>query len=143
MADKTPQWQTELTELYGSGGGDAEAAVILKITTRRFEQLYLEQPAFAEIIDMCRTLSRAWWDSLPRKNLWNKDFNAPLYNFNMKNRFGWADKSEIREERDAKNMDISELRSRIIKQMPHLLQKFPELGNHLALVETSKGVADE
>jgi len=139
MADKLPQWHTDLLELYTQGGSDVEAAVILKITLRRFEQLYLEQPAFAEIIDMCRTLSRAWWDSLPRKNLWNKDFNAPLYGFNMKNRFGWADKTEVREEKSARDMDLAELRARIVKQMPHLLKRMPELANHLALVETSKG----
>lgn len=144
MAEKAlPEWQQQLLDLYGEGGSDSEAAVILKLTLARFDQLYLEQPAFATIIDQCRTLSRAWWESQARKNLWNKDFNTPLWNFNMKNRFGWADKSEVKEEKSPKDMDLAELRTRIAKQMPHLLKRIPELSNHLALVETSKGAKDE
>lgn len=140
---KLPQWQTDLLDLYGQGGSDVEAAKLLKITFARFEQLYLENPNFAEMIDNCRTLSQAWWVMQARKNLWNKDFNVALWNFNMKNRYGWADKSEVREEKSPREMDVGQLRSEVVKKLPGLLKKMPELSNHMALVETSKGIKDD
>lgn len=140
---KLPQWQLDLLDLYGQGGSDVEAAKLLKITFARFEQLYLENPSFAAMIDNCRTLSQAWWVEQARKNLWNKDFNVTLWNFNMKNRYGWADKSEVREEKSPREMDVGQLRSEVVKKLPGLLKKMPELSNHMALVETSKSVKDE
>lgn len=144
MADAKDKsdWKTDLLDLYGEGGSDVEAAKVLGLTFARFERMYLEHPGFAEVIDSCRTLSHAWWVAQARNNLWNKDFNVTLWNFNMKNRYGWADKSEVRDEKSARELDIGELRSQVVKKLPGLLKKFPELSNHLSLVETSKGSDD-
>lgn len=136
------EWKQDLLSLYGEGGSDVEAAKVLGITFARFEQMYLEHPAFAEIIDNCRTISHAWWVEKARTNLYNKDFNVALWNFNMKNRYGWADKSEIKDEKSARDMDMGQLRTEIMKKMPAFFEKFPELHNHLALVKTSKGDTD-
>lgn len=140
---KTPPWQEALIALYSEGGSDVEAAKDLGITFKRFEQMYLEHAAFAELIDNCRTLSHAWWISQARKNLWNKDFNTALWNFNMKNRHAWADKSEVSDGKDPREMDVGKLRSELVKKLPSLLKTMPELSNHLALVETSKRASDE
>lgn len=136
------EWKKDLVSLYSDGGSDVEAAKVLGITFAKFQQMYLEHPAFAEIIDNCRTLSHAWWVEKARTNLYNKDFNVALWNFNMKNRYGWADKSEVKEERAGKDMDMDAVRTELMKQMPAFFDKFPELRNHLALVKTSKGVSD-
>lgn len=136
------EWKKDLLSLYGEGGSDVEAAKVLGITYARFQQMYLEHPAFAEIIDNCRTLAHAWWVSQGRRNLWNKDFNTPLWTFNMKNLYLWADKSEIKDDKSARDMDMGQLRTQILKKMPGFFDKFPELRNHLALVKTSKGEGD-
>lgn len=143
-SDGEPSWHSELVALYEQGGGDAEAAKLLKITGAKFQQVYLEEPAFAEVIDMCRTLSRAWWESQARLNLWNKDFNTALWNFNMKNRYAWADKSEVKSDKNEREMSIDEVRSELLKRFPAMAKKMPELFSHVALVQTSRGdVTDE
>lgn len=39
-------------------------------------------------------LSAAWWQRMGRTNLKEKDFQTGLWYANMKNRFGWRDKTE-------------------------------------------------
>lgn len=40
-------------------------------------------------------LAKAWWLEQSRVNLKDKNFSATLFYMNMKNRFGWRDKSEV------------------------------------------------
>lgn len=86
-----PNWDLLIQE-YSEGASDVEIARLLKITYARFLALCEEVPEFSTFIERGRTLAQAWWYEQGRKNLWNKEFNTTLYNFNMKNRHGWADK---------------------------------------------------
>jgi len=129
LPEGTPEWHKDLVQLYEVGGSDSEAVVILDLTMPKFYALMDEQAAFREIIEQCRALSDAFWDSQGRLNLKNKEFNTPLWIFNMKNRRGWAEKSETRDEKLVRDMNIDELRNRIIKTAPGLIDKIPELKN--------------
>lgn len=127
LPEGTPEWHKELVQLYEVGGGDSEAVALLELTQPKFDALYAENPAFREVIDLCRAMSNAFWDSQGRLNLHNKEFNTTAWVFTMKNRRGWADKTEIKDDKLARDMSIDELRSRILKTAPGLIEKIPEL----------------
>lgn len=143
LSDTAPQWHKDLVDLYECGGSDSEACVVLEITQAKFDALVVENEDFAGIIEMCRTLSNAFWDSQGRKNLKNKEFNTPLWIFNMKNRRGWAEKSEVRDDKLARDMNLDELRAQILKKAPALLDKLPELRNHTATIIDLKALKSE
>lgn len=126
MTNKQPDW-TAVLNLYGDGGSDVEVAKLLGITYRRFVELEETNPAFAELVDRGRTLSRAWWYETGRKSLFAERFNGGLYNFNMKNRFGWADKVETNDTSDKNPVDQDQLRAQLQTALKKLGKKNPEL----------------
>lgn len=131
----TPNWD-ELLELYAEGASDIEIARALGITAARFYNLIEEVPSFANFVERGRTLAQAWWYSAGRKNLFTKEFNTTLYNFNMKNRFGWADKVETGEKSD-KPIDQQQAKAALVQALRELGKKNPELlsGANLTLVK--------
>lgn len=132
----SPDWKA-LLELYGEGASDVEIARALDITTARFFYLCQEVPAFADFAEKGRTLSQAWWVEQARKNLWKKDFNVALWNFNMKNRYGWADKTEMSDTTDKTPVNKDQLEAQLATALKSLGKKNPELisGANLKLVK--------
>lgn len=130
-----PKWD-ELLDLYSEGASDVEIARALRITVARFYNLIEEVPEFANFVERGRTLAQAWWYEAGRKNLWNKDFNTTLYNFNMKNRHGWADKVETGDKND-KPIDQQAARAALVSALRELGKKNPELlsGANLTIVK--------
>jgi hypothetical protein len=126
MSNSQPNWQA-LIEEYEQGASDVEIARLLKITIVRFYQLIEESEAFAEFVERGRTVSRAWWESNGRKNLWNKEFNTALWNFNMKNRYGWADKVDTNDTTDKTPVDRDQAVSQLHQALKQLSKKNPEL----------------
>jgi hypothetical protein len=121
-----PDWKG-LVEEYSAGASDVEIARLLNITITRFYQLIEENPAFAEFVERGRTLSRAWWEGTARKNLWNKEFNTALWNFNMKNRYGWADKVDTNDTTNKDPVNLDQAKSELAQAIARLSKKNPEL----------------
>lgn len=89
-------WLDQILSLYGQGCSDAEVMRELNMRPGDFRQLIMDTEScnFAEVVEIGRMLSRAWWERLGRMKISSKDINVALYNLQMQNRFGWTTKSE-------------------------------------------------
>lgn len=116
-------WAEELMGYYRNGYSDTEVAAAMNITTREFMRTINENAAFAKLIELGRTMSSAFWEGLARKNIANKSFNTPLYNFYMKNKFGWADKLETNNVSENTNMSLDALKEEINKKLKKLVDQ--------------------
>lgn len=64
---------------------------------------------FQETIGRGELASQSWWEEKGRKNIDNREFNTPLYNFNMKNMFrkDYGDEQKIQLSGDL-SIDLSQ-----------------------------------
>lgn len=121
-------WAKEIIEQYSAGAGDAEVAASLQITLRDYYRQLSDNAAFSQLVEYGRTLSQAFWESQFRKNLNNKGFNSPLLAFYMKNKYGWADKTETVNANENTNMDLDALRQQVTKEVGKFIKAAtPEL----------------
>lgn len=126
MSNNGPDWAGALTA-YGEGASDVEIAKILGITISKFYQLCEETPSFKDFADRGRTLSQAWWYENGRTGLFRKDFNTALWNFNMKNRFGWADRVESSDTTDKDPQNLDQVKGALASALKRMGKKNPEL----------------
>lgn len=132
---KTKDWARELINLYSEGYSDAEVAAEMKITVREYYKQIEDNPVFAKLVEFGRTLSLAWWEGQARKNLTNKQFNTPLWVFNMKNKYGWTERTEVKSEVESTTINIDELRAKVAKQTQEFIKRnTPELSDSQRLL---------
>lgn len=96
--DKLPEgWANELGKLYEQGASDTEIRAALKMTKSLWENLYTDptSSSFKQVVDFGRELAKGWWLQQGRTMLMSRQFNANLWHMNMKNRYGWSDKTEV------------------------------------------------
>jgi hypothetical protein len=122
------KWAQEVIDLYKQGASDAEVAASQNVTIKSYYKEIENSAAFAQLVEMGRTLSQAFWEGQARKNITNKQFNTPLWAFYMKNKFGWADKSESTNTNEVVTGDLDSLRAQVTKDVAKFLkQHTPEL----------------
>lgn len=131
-----PNWQA-IEEAYANGAADVEIAALLGITIGRFFSLVQEHEPFAALVEKGRTMSQAWWVSQGRLNLKNKEFQSTLYNFNMKNRYGWADKIDTQDTTGKENINQDQLRAEFNVLLKRVAKSNPELLSSVHLVEAA------
>jgi hypothetical protein len=112
MAHLPSDWDKIALQEYGKGASDEEVAYALRITMRKFKDLYSTDNLFMEVVDTGRDWAKAFWLKVGRDNLNDKSFNGPLWFNNMKNRWGWADKSEV-SDKTASAQDAEQLRKNV------------------------------
>lgn len=128
-------WINELIALYTEGASDVEVAASQKITIKAFYKHMADNAKFAQLVEYGRTLSQAFWEGQARQNIRNKQFNTPLWTFYMKNKFGWADKTETVNANENVNTDLDTLRSTVMAQVAKLVKdNTPELTDAQRLI---------
>lgn len=123
---KTPAAQKldHMMECYKNGYSDIEICREMNWTMKQFEENIRRSTVLADLVEMGRVMSRAWWYTAGRTNLNNKGFNTPLWGFNMKNRFGWADKVEqTTSELDDSNLSEDQLQAKLRKLQTAMLKQ--------------------
>ena len=118
---------TKLAELYATGASDVEVAHEMKITEGKFLELYEALESFRNFVDLGRTSAKAWWYRTGRTGLFMEKFGGSLYNFQMKNRYGWADKQEVNDTTDKSPVDMTEAANRVKKAIAAIEKKDPVL----------------
>jgi len=99
LSDFPKGWEDAVIDLGSQGASDVEIRDYLNgICHETWTRLLDEEPHFSETIKKASLKCHVWWEKNGRLNLDNKEFSATLWYMNMKNRFGWADKQEIKQE---------------------------------------------
>jgi hypothetical protein len=122
VKDLPKDWEERIISLSKQGASIVELAVDLDICRNTFYALSERDEHFMNTVKRCKQYCEAWWLSKGRTELDNKEFSYTGWYMNMKNRFNWADKKEVKEERkvetsiDYSKLDESTLKN-IIKQL--------------------------
>lgn len=118
-----PNWMEDMLALYGQGCSDHEVMRELEIRPADFKELLQDtmHSNFAEIVEIGRSVSRAWWEGLGRAHVLSKKINVALYNLQMQNRFGWTTKSEESKTNiEIQSMEGSELDAKLHERLRKL-----------------------
>lgn len=136
---RAPDWN-KIQAMYSEGASDPEIARALNITMKKFYELVEDVPQFAQFVELGRTLSMAWWYEKGRTGLFADKFNSTLFNFNMKNRFGWADKTDINSSTPDTPQNVDVIKGQISQLIKKLAKTNPELlsGANLDKAEPSE-----
>lgn len=86
-------------KMMREGASKTEVCAEIGISWDTLARWQTDNAEFSEAIKTGELLSAAWWERMGRTNLFDADgvkFNSTLWYMNMKNRFGWADKQETK-----------------------------------------------
>jgi len=118
LKDLPDKWEESIINLSKQGASIVELAVELDISRDTLYEMIKRDVVFSDTIKKCKRYCESWWMKQGRVNLENKDFSATLFYMNMKNRFGWADKQEIKQEQKVEaTIDYSKLDAGTIKDI--------------------------
>jgi hypothetical protein len=86
-----------MMELAREGAGRLEVCAEIDVDLVTFLKWEREHPEFLNATTRARELSQAWWEKQGRRGIWSREFNAPAYSLQVRNRFpkDWRDKHEI------------------------------------------------
>ena len=125
LTDLRKDWKESIIELSKQGASIVELSVLLDISRDTFYALSDREPEFSDTVKKCKQYCEAWWLSKGRTELENKEFSYTGWYMNMKNRFGWADKKEIKEEvkKEVTTFNIDNLSLDELEQLERINEK--------------------
>jgi len=101
LDDLPDGWKDLMLNGAKEGKSKRFITTLLKISPETFYRLKDDEEEFSDTIKECEELCYAWWEQIGLQYITNdssKDslnLNTTNYIFQMKNRFGWADKQQI------------------------------------------------
>ena len=99
-----------IAKLYEQGQSDIEVSTALGICKKTFAQWIKKHDEFAREVERGRELSEAWWRRLGRAGAAGvQNVNSALWFGNMKNRFGFRDRSDSVDEHSEEIKDIAKI----------------------------------
>lgn len=118
-------WADRMLRCYEEGYSDDEICRDLRIPKREFERRIREDADFAQLVEIGRLFSKAWWITQGRVNLRDRAFNFSLWFATMKNRFGWADKVDMTagDDKPLDQKSEDELKADLLQKHKHRLAK--------------------
>jgi hypothetical protein len=93
-----PEMCKVVIELMKEGASQEEVCGHLDISRDTFYRWKEENKEFSDTVKRGIQLSQGWWEREGRISLRDRDFSYTGWYMNMKNRFKWADKQEIKNE---------------------------------------------
>tara|TARA_Y100000385_G_C12662701_1_gene454486 strand:- start:98 stop:523 length:426 start_codon:yes stop_codon:yes gene_type:complete len=125
LKDLPKDWEKSIIELSKKGASIVELAVELDISRNTLKALTDRDEYFLNTIKKCKRYCEAWWLGKGRTELENKEFSYTGWYMNMKNRFGWADKKEIKEEvkKEVTTFNIDNLSLDELEQLERINEK--------------------
>jgi len=93
-----PEMCSVLEEMMMQGASHIEVIAEIDICEDTFYRWKQENKEFSESVARGKLLSQAWWERMGRVNLENNKFNYRGWYMNMKNRFSWSDKQNVKKD---------------------------------------------
>jgi len=92
-------WYNQVLDLYKDGASDVEVKALIyewrgSFSNDLWDRWLKDEPQFSETIKTGKLLAESWWSKTGRTNLKNKEFSFTGWYMNMKNRYGWKDRTE-------------------------------------------------
>jgi hypothetical protein len=93
-------WYKEILSLYEEGASDVEIKALIyhwrgSFSNSLWDRWLLDYQEFSQTIKTGRLLAESWWAKNGRTNLQNKDFSYTGWYMQMKNRYGWTDRTDV------------------------------------------------
>jgi hypothetical protein len=92
--DLPKNWKDIMIECGQEGGSAVEVRCLLGIAQSAWETLLEDSEDFRLTEKKRQALCEVWWERQGRRMTTEGQGNATVWIFNMKNRFGWRDKTE-------------------------------------------------
>lgn len=101
------KFATELAVMFTNGESVAEVCVMLGICKQTFYTWCDAHPEFLDAYKKGQELSEAWWHKIGRANATGRmRGSAATWIFNMKNRFNWTDRTEVKSDVNVRESGI-------------------------------------
>ena len=95
LKDIPEDWDNLMREAAQGGASDVELRCLIGLDRTAFETLKEDYPEFHTTVKDCHDLCQVWWERCGRGMAAGlSQGNATSWIFNMKNRFGWNDKTQ-------------------------------------------------
>lgn len=115
VEERLPEgWERKFLEMAAEGCSEVEIRAEFRISTDLWYRWIEEDEKFSKTAKEAKDLCHGKWEAMGRKMAFGQlDGNPTTWIFNMKNRFGWNDKQEIKH---SGSIQYSELTDEQIEQ---------------------------